>query len=209
MNVWTSKTSGLWKNRKPFLVFFLGSHHSGVPTPQPWFPQAHHSMLHVWVILDIFLHGQCCDWVNRVASGSLQQRTNDFEFEKNRSIDNSKTSRGRGQVEKGFVFFLILGSFSSVQLLSHVWLFETPCTAARQASRSITNSRSLPKLMSIESVMPSNHLILCRPSLLLPSIFPSIWVLFKWVSSSHQVAKVLELQLQHQSFHWIFRTDFL
>ena len=66
--------------------------------------------------------------------------------------------------------------FSSVQSLSHVWLFATPWTAARQASLSITNSRSLLKLMSIESVMPSNHLILCHPLLLLPSILPSIRV---------------------------------
>ena len=66
--------------------------------------------------------------------------------------------------------------FSSVQSLSHVWLFVTPWTAAGQASLSITNSRSLPKLTSIESVMPSDHLILCRPLLLLPSIFPSIRV---------------------------------
>ena len=66
--------------------------------------------------------------------------------------------------------------FSSVQLLSHVQFFATPWTAARQASLSITNSRSSLKLMSIESVMPSNHLILCRPLLLLPSIFPSIRV---------------------------------
>ena len=64
--------------------------------------------------------------------------------------------------------------FNSVQSHSHVWLFATPWTAARQASLFITNSRSSPKLMSIESVMPSNHLILCRPLLLLPSIFPSI-----------------------------------
>ena len=64
---------------------------------------------------------------------------------------------------------------SSVQLLSHVQLFVTPWTAAHQASLSITNSRSLPKLMSIESVMPSNHPILCHP-LFLPSIFPSIRV---------------------------------
>ena len=61
----------------------------------------------------------------------------------------------------------------SVQLLSHVRLFATPWTAARQASLSITNSWSLLKLMSIELVMPSNHLILCHPILLLPSIFPS------------------------------------
>ena len=64
--------------------------------------------------------------------------------------------------------------FSSVQSLSRVQLFATPLIAARQASLSITNSRSLLKLMSIESVMPSNHLILCRPLLLLLSIFPSI-----------------------------------
>ena len=66
--------------------------------------------------------------------------------------------------------------FSSVQLLSSVRLFVTPWTAAGQASLSITNSQSLPKLMSIESVIPSNHLILCCPLLLLPSIFPSIRV---------------------------------
>ena len=65
--------------------------------------------------------------------------------------------------------------FFSVQSLSHVRLFVTPWTAACQASLSVTNSRSLPKLMSIESVMPFNHLILCRP-LLLPSIFPTIWI---------------------------------
>ena len=69
--------------------------------------------------------------------------------------------------------------FSPVQSLSCVWLFATPWTAARQASLSITNSRSLLKLMSIESVMSSNHLILCRPLLLLPSIFPSIRVFSK------------------------------
>ena len=66
--------------------------------------------------------------------------------------------------------------FGSVQLLSHVWLFATPWTAALQASLSITNSQSLLKLMAIESVMPSNHLILYHPLLLLPSIFPNIRV---------------------------------
>ena len=66
--------------------------------------------------------------------------------------------------------------FSSVRSLSYVRLFATPWTAAHQASLSITNSWSLLKLMPIESVMPSNHLILCRPLLLLPSIFPSIRV---------------------------------
>ena len=66
--------------------------------------------------------------------------------------------------------------FSSVPSLRHVWLFVTPWTAAHQASLSIANSQSLLKLMSIESVISSNHLILCRPLLLLPSIFPSIRV---------------------------------
>ena len=66
--------------------------------------------------------------------------------------------------------------FSSVQSLSRVRLFVTPWTKARQAFLSITNSRSLLRLMSIESVMPSNHLILCRPLLLPTSIFPSITV---------------------------------
>ena len=69
--------------------------------------------------------------------------------------------------------------FSSIQLLSCVQLFATPWAAARQASLSITNSQSLLRLMSIELVMPSNHLILCRPLLLLPSIFLSIRVFLK------------------------------
>ena len=69
-----------------------------------------------------------------------------------------------------------LFQFKSVQSFSRVRLFATPRTAVCQASLSITNSQSLPKLMSIESVMPSNHLILCRPLLLLPSAFPSIRV---------------------------------
>ena len=155
---------------------------------------------------------------------------------------------------------LILKSvLPSVQSLGRVWLFATAWTAAHQAFLSFTISRSLLKLVSIESVMPSNHLILCHPLILLPSIFPSIrvfsfklvswppcyhqielakthvhWIsdaiqpshplspscppafslpqnqgLFQWVVSSHQVAKGLELQLRHQSFQWVFRTDFL
>ena len=69
---------------------------------------------------------------------------------------------------------LVVQWFSSVQSLSRVWLFATPWTSARQASLSITNSQSFLKLMSMESVMPSNHLIFCRPLFLLPPIFPSI-----------------------------------
>ena len=72
----------------------------------------------------------------------------------------------------------------TVQFLSHVLLFVTPWTAVRQASLSITNSQSLLKLMSIESVMPYTHLILCHPFLLLPSIFPSL-VMFSNESALH------------------------
>ena len=64
--------------------------------------------------------------------------------------------------------------FSTVQLFTCVWLFATPWTAAHQTSLSITNSQSLPKPMSVESEMPSNHLILCRPLLLLPSLPPRV-----------------------------------
>ena len=76
-------------------------------------------------------------------------------------------------VRKCSSFFMSVFSFSSVQLISHVRLFATPWTAACQASLSITNSWSPTKPMSIESVMPSNHLILCHPLLILPSILPS------------------------------------
>ena len=97
-----------------------------------------------------------------------------------------------------------LVQFSSVQSLSHVRLFVTPWTAVHEASLSITNSWSPPIPMSIESVM----LILCRP--LLPVLNLSQHQgLLKWVSSLHQVAKVLEFQLQHQSFQWTPRTDLL
>ena len=77
---------------------------------------------------------------------------------------------------RGSTSWILKEGFSSVQSLSRVRLFATPWTAAPQASLSITNSWSSPKPMSIKSVMPSNHLILCHPLLLLPSIFPSIRV---------------------------------
>ena len=97
---------------------------------------------------------------------------------------------------------------NSVQLLSCVRLFVTPWIVACQASLSNTNSQSLLKLMSFESVMPSNHLILCHP-LLLPSIFSSIRV-FSNESVLHiRWPKYWEFQLHHQSFQWIFRNDFL
>ena len=95
----------------------------------------------------------------------------------------------------------------SVQSLSCVQLFATQWTSPLRAPLTATISQSLLKLRSIESVMLSNHVILCCPLLLLPSIFPASGF-FQWVSSLHQVAKVLEFQLQHHSFQWIFRVDF-
>ena len=102
--------------------------------------------------------------------------------------------------------FLRTVQFSSVQSLSHSWLFAAPWTIALQASLSITNSRSLLKFMSIESVMLSNHLNLCGPLFFLLSIFPSIRV---FSSSLYEVAKGLEFQRQGQSFQWTPRTDLL
>ena len=96
--------------------------------------------------------------------------------------------------------------FSSVAQLCLT--LRDPWITARHASLSITNSRSSLKLMSIESVMPSRHLILCRP-LLLPPIPSQHQGIFQWVNYSHEVAKVLEFQLQHQSFQWTPRTDLL
>ena len=97
--------------------------------------------------------------------------------------------------------------FSSVQSLRCVRLFATPWTPARQASLSITNSRNSPKPMSMESVMPSNHLILCRPLLLLPSIFPAsgsfpVSQLFAWGGQSVGVSastSVLPMNTQRWS----------
>ena len=104
---------------------------------------------------------------------------------------------------------LIKGPSVSQFSCSAVFDSATLWTAARQVSLCITDSWSLHKLMSTELVVPSNHLILCCPLLLLPSIFPSISIFLQWVSSLQQVTKVLEFQLHHQSFHWLFRVDFL
>ena len=106
----------------------------------------------------------------------------------------------------------------AAQSLSYVWLFATPWTVACQGPLSFTISWNLLKLMCIGSVIPSNHLILCC-LLLFTSPLPyftspalSLYQhqgIFQWVSSLHQVTKVLEFELNHQSFQWIFRTDFL
>ena len=83
---------------------------------------------------------------------------------------------GLGLIDTESKVKVLITQFSSVQSLSCVWLFVTPWTTAQQASLTITNSWNLPKLVSVESVMPSNHLILSHPLFLLPSIFPSLRV---------------------------------
>ena len=105
-----------------------------------------------------------------------------------------------------FYYFNNVFQFSSVQFSCSVMsnFLWSPWTAACQASLSITNSWSLLKLMSIELVMPSNHLILCHLLLLLPSIFSSIMVFSKESVLNIRWPKLLEFQLQHQSFQWIF-----
>ena len=101
-------------------------------------------------------------------------------------------------------------TLSSVQSLSRVRLLATPWTTAHQASLPITNSQSLLKLMTIESVIPSNHLIQSSVATFssCPQFFPASGS-FLMSQLFASVAEVLELQLQHQSFQWIFRIDFL
>ena len=97
------------------------------------------------------------------------------------------------------LYFLCSVQFSSVQSLSRVRLFATPWIVARQSSLSITNSRSSLRLMFIELVMPSSHLILCRPLLLLPPIPPSIRALFR---VSHYCQKLCFTWIQSSSNYW-------
>ena len=105
-------------------------------------------------------------------------------------------------------FCLKISFTSSVQLLSHVWLFVTPWITACQASLSITIAWSPPKPMSIEPVMPSNHLILCHPLLLLPSIFLSIRVFSNESVLRIRWPKYWSFSF-NMSFQWTPRTDFL
>ena len=107
---------------------------------------------------------------------------------------------------KWFLGFLYPFSSVSVQSLSRVQLFVTPSTAARQASLSITNSWSLLKLMSIESVMPSHHLILCCPLLLLSSIFPSIRVFSNELVLLIKWPKYIGLGVVKKSKTWAIKT---
>ena len=108
-------------------------------------------------------------WVGKIPGGGLATHSSVLAWRMDRGVWQAMVHRvTKSQTQLKWL------QFSSIQSLSCVRLFETPWTAAaRQASLSITNSRSLPRLMSVESVMPSNHLILCRPLLLLPSIFPT------------------------------------
>ena len=114
-----------------------------------------------------------------------------------------------------WVFFSLLSSLRAHWLTSVAVVQSGSCltlcpgTAACQASLSFTISRCLLKLMSIESMMPFNHLFLCAPPSPSALSLSQHHDLFQWAGSSHQVAKVLKLQLQHQSFQWIFRVHFL
>ena len=100
------------------------------------------------------------------------------------------------------------GILQNTRVGCHAFLQASVQTAARQASLSVTNSWSLLKLMSIESVMPSNRLICCCPFSSCLNLSQHQGLL-QWFGSLHQVARVLELQLQHQSFQWIFRIEWL
>ena len=111
-------------------------------------------------------------WFWRWRKGSQPRDTSSLQKWKQRRGSGFSSRTSRRSVALCILWLQL--QLSSVQSLSRVWLFVTPWTTACQASLSTTNSQSLPKLMSIESVMPSSHLILCRPLLLLPSIFPNI-----------------------------------
>ena len=107
-------------------------------------------------------------WLDSITDSVDMSLSKLWEIAKDREVRCAPIHR----VTKGWTWL----QFSSVQLLSRIWLFVTPWTTASQASLSITNAQSLPKLMWIKLVMPSNHLILCHPFFLLPSIFSSIRV---------------------------------
>ena len=141
---------------------------------------------------------------------TLREKISDFRYEFQTQTQLNWWFKVQKRLSHGQYYEAVLywGALRSVQSLSHVWLFVIPRTIALQASLSITNSQSPPKPMSTELVMPSNHLILSSPSP--PSLNLSQHQgLFKSISSSHQVAKVLEFQLQHKSFQWTPRTDLL
>ena len=138
---------------------------------------------------------------HRNISPNKQQKDNDSENHSEALTGLQKTRREPENEENDWLIQFSSAAQSCLTLCN-------PMSCSTPGLPIHHNSQSLPKPMSIESVMPSNHLILCHPFSSCPQ-FSQHQGLFQWVSSSHQVAKVLELQLQHQSFQWIFRTDLL
>ena len=190
-----------------------------------------------WQPTPVFLPGESLGWRSQVGCHlcghteldmtevtQQQQQQQQHEFILCFFLSSLDRSILLGQFYSVWFFLIVLSSKSdklycilvvfqkpcsqSLQSFSHVRLVATPWTTARQASLSITNFQSLLKLMSTvgDAIRPSYPV----SSSYLPTFYLSQHQgLFKWVSSSHQVAKVLEFQLQHQSFQWIFRTDLL
>ena len=147
-------------------------------------------------------------YLHRKSSQILQDRKEITDFTKSyTNFEQYGKQKMRANLTHCLKISISTRLYGSVQSLSHVQLFVTPWTAARQASLSITNSKSLLKLIFIELVMPSISSSVVPFSSCLQS-FPASGSI-QWVSSSYQVAYVLEFQLEHQSFQWIFRTDFL
>ena len=140
----------------------------------------------------------CGDLLTRQNQTGRQERREKWKQSKLEKMTEEKPTkaakRSRGETEAGN------RAVAVVQLLSHVQLFVAPWTAAHQASLSFTISPNLLNLMSIESVMSSSHLVPCCPLLLLPSVFPCIRVFSNESALCIRWPKVLELQLQHQSF---------
>ena len=157
--------NGRWHHSCPRRVYDLGS-------------ETHH-MAHIENTLPWWLSG-------KESACLCRRRRPDPGSGRSRGEGNGNPLRYQKKKKRKYPFVVSLVQFSSVQMISCVWLFGTPWTAARQASLFFTISQSLLKLMSIELVMPSNHLVLHHP-LLLPSIFPSIRV-FPSELTSHQVA---------------------
>ena len=131
-------------------------------------------------------------YLHRKSSQILQDRKEITDFTKSyTNFEQYGKQKMRANLTHCLKISISTRLYGSVQSLSHVQLFVTPWTAARQASLSITNSQSLFKIISIESVVPSNHLILCCPLLLLPSIFSSIRVFFN--DSNHGIYHTFKL----------------
>ena len=140
------------------------------------------------------------EWVNGyVADMALRQRASLRQYQK------SWMSRKYSLAIFIYIWMSLKIYMRNLYVSSVVWFFATPWTAECKASLSITNSRSLLKLMSIESVMPFNHLILCHPLLLLSSIFPRIRVF----SNESALCIRWPKYWSFSSFQWIFRIDFL